>query len=78
MSEMGFEEALTRLEEILQKLETGKAPLNESLALFEEGVKLSGYCNKLLDQAEQKVLMFTKDEEGNLAERPFEEAEDKT
>ena len=77
MEEIGFEKALARLEEILQKLESGKAPLDESLALFEEGVKLSGYCNGLLDRAEQKVLMFTRDKNGQLAEQPFEETGEK-
>ena len=52
---MSFEKKLTRLEEIVQKMESGEMSLDESLKLFEEGVKLSRDCNKELSQAEQKV-----------------------
>lgn len=52
---MKFENKLGRLEEIVQKMESGELPLEESLKLFEEGVKLSRECNKELDSAEQKV-----------------------
>ena len=50
-----FEEALKRLEEIIRKLETGVAPLDELLVLYEEGNKLVKYCNEMLDNAEQRV-----------------------
>lgn len=52
---MSFEKKLTRLEEIVQKMEGGELSLDESLKLFEEGVKLSRDCNKELTDAEQKV-----------------------
>ncbi len=52
---MSFEKKLTRLEEIVQKMENGELSLDESLKLFEEGVKLSRECNKELSEAEQKV-----------------------
>lgn len=52
---MSFEKKLTRLEEIVQKMEAGEMSLDESLKLFEEGVKLSRDCNKELTEAEQKV-----------------------
>ena len=52
---MSFEKKLTRLEEIVQKMEAGELSLDDSLKLFEEGVKLSRDCNKELNQAEQKV-----------------------
>lgn len=50
-----FESALTRLEEIADKLEEGNIPLDESIALFEEGIELSKYCDKKLNTAEQKI-----------------------
>jgi len=50
-----FEEALSRLEEITALLEKGSLPLEESLKLFEEGTKLSAYCYKVLNNAQQKV-----------------------
>ncbi len=52
---MSFEVKLTRLEEIVKKMETGEMSLDESLKLFEEGVKLSRDCSKELNEAEQKV-----------------------
>ncbi|MCJ8276725.1 MAG: exodeoxyribonuclease VII small subunit [Bdellovibrionales bacterium] len=52
---MSFEKKLTRLEEIVQKMEAGELNLDDSLKLFEEGVKLSRECNKELNTAEQKV-----------------------
>lgn len=52
---MSFEKKLTRLEQIVQKMEGGEMSLDESLALFEEGVNLSRDCNKELSEAEQKV-----------------------
>ena len=52
---MSFEKKLTRLEEIVQKMENGELSLDDSLKMFEEGVKLSRDCNKELSEAEQKV-----------------------
>ena len=52
---MSFEKKLTRLEEIVQKMEGGDLSLDDSLKLFEEGIKLSRECNKELNTAEQKV-----------------------
>lgn len=50
-----FEQAVSRLEEIVNLLERGETPLEQSLALFEEGSKLMKQCTSLLDKAEQKV-----------------------
>lgn len=52
---MDFEKKLTRLEEIVAKMESGDISLEDSLKFFEEGVKLSRECNTQLSQAEQKV-----------------------
>jgi exodeoxyribonuclease VII small subunit len=71
--EIKFEEALTRLEEIVEKLEDGDLPLDESLSAFEEGIRLSRICAKLLNEAERKVEILTKGEDGQLIARPFEE-----
>ncbi len=57
--ELSFEEAIKRLEELVSALENGKAPLDESLRLFEEGVALVSACKKQLDEAEQKVKLLT-------------------
>lgn len=55
---MDFEKKLTRLEEIVQKMEKGDLALDESLKLFEEGVKLSRECNSRLSEAETKVKLL--------------------
>lgn len=56
---MDFEKKLGRLEEIVQKMEKGDLALDESLKLFEEGVKLSRECNQRLNEAEAKVKILT-------------------
>jgi exodeoxyribonuclease VII small subunit len=53
--EMSFEEALTKLEEVVNHLEEGKLSLEDSLAKFEKGIVLSRMCNKRLVEAKQKV-----------------------
>ena len=68
MSEITFEAAMTRLEEIVRALEGGNAPLDTSLALFEEGVSLVKFCNQKLDAAERKVKILQRGEDGTLTE----------
>lgn len=70
-----FESAIGRLEDIVKALERGDAPLEESLALFEEGTKLIRSCGKLLDEAEQKVVKLRKSDSGEPEEIPFEAGE---
>ena len=57
--EMSFEESVARLEQIVKDLENGKAPLSDSLALFEEGVALVRACTEELDKAEKKIIELT-------------------
>ena len=52
---MNFETAMEQLGEIVDKLESGEAGLEESLRLFKDGIKLTEKCNKLLDEAEQQI-----------------------
>ena len=80
MKEMSFEKALTELEGIVEKLEKGGLVLNESLALFEKGVKLARYLRTELEKAEKKIDILLKDEKGHVKEKPFEleEGEDLT
>lgn len=72
---LNFEESVERLDEIVRHLERGDLPLNDSLALFEEGTALVKGCTKLLDQAEQKVVKLRKGAGGSPEELPFEEGE---
>lgn len=68
---LDFEQSMARLEEIVGLLERGDAPLDEAMALFEEGAKLMLECTKRLDQAEQKVTLLTTGEDGQPREEPF-------
>ena len=70
---LNFEAAMARLEEIVGLLERGDAPLEQSMALFEEGAKLLRECTKQLDEAEQKVTLLTAGEDGAPQEQPFQE-----
>ena len=63
-----FESAILRLEEIVHSLESGSAPLDESLALYEEGVKLVRFCNEKLEYAEQRVKLLVEGADGSLTE----------
>jgi exodeoxyribonuclease VII small subunit len=76
MAKKKFEEALQELETIVQRLEEGNLSLDESLALFEEGIKLSRLCSQRLDEAEKKVEILLKNENGSLFRQPFEPEED--
>ena len=66
-SNRSFEEALARLEELVHALESGDATLDDSLSLFEEGVKLVKFCQSALDGAEQKVKLLQKDDEAEAS-----------
>ena len=66
-----FEEAVKRLEEIVGQLEDGEIPLENSLTLFEEGVKLSRFCRTKLDEAEKRISLLLKDEAGIFQREPF-------
>ena len=57
-----FEQAMGRLEEIVGLLERGECGLDQSLKLFEEGAKLAGQCEELLDKAEQKEVPFEEED----------------
>lgn len=71
--EPGFEDSLQRLEEIVERLEDDDLELEQSLALFEEGVKLAAACNQRLDEAEKKVALLLKNSDGALVDTPFEQ-----
>lgn len=69
-----FEEALKNLEKIVEKLERGDLPLEDSLAAFTEGIRLVQFCHKKLEEAESKVQMLLKNEQGEWAGAPFDDA----
>jgi exodeoxyribonuclease VII small subunit len=67
-----FEDALNKLEKIVSKLEEGDIPLEESLKLFEEGIRLSRFCNQKLDEAEKKVEILLKGKNGTMKPHLFD------
>ena len=68
VKKQSFEDSMAQLEAIVAQMEKGECGLDQSLKLFEEGAKLAGQCEKLLDQAEQKVNLLLADDQ----EVPFE------
>jgi exodeoxyribonuclease VII small subunit len=72
MTVLSFEKALADLEAIVEKLEKGGLSLNESLALFERGVKLAKFLRDELGKAEKKVEILLKDEQGEIRSEPFD------
>lgn len=68
---MAFEEAMSELEKIVQKLEKGELPLEESIEYFQKGVELSKYCSRKLDEIERKITMLIEEENGNIKEEVF-------
>jgi exodeoxyribonuclease VII small subunit len=68
-----FESALKSLEDIVVQLETGDLTLDRALELFEEGIKISRFCNSKLDEAERKVEILVKAADGSLKETAFSE-----
>src|SRR3954469_21848545 len=67
-----FEASLSSLEQIVRELERGDLPLEESLKLFEEGVKLSRECQERLNQAERRIEVLLRDSEGRPVLSAFE------
>ena len=72
--EMSFEKAMERLEDIVSLLESGDSPLDKSLSLFEEGVKLVKFCNEKLEKAENSVKQLL-NVDGELVEVAFDSEE---
>ncbi len=73
--EIPFEQALARLQEIVEALESGDLSLEDSLRLFEEGVGLSRRCNQRLDAAERRLEILVRRADGTEATEPFAEEE---
>jgi exodeoxyribonuclease VII small subunit len=70
-----FEERLTRLEEIVEKLESGEVGLDESMNLYAEGAALIRECRRTLGEAEKRISKLTEAASGELTTEPFEPEE---
>ncbi|MEQ1654776.1 MAG: exodeoxyribonuclease VII small subunit [Nitrospira sp.] len=71
MAAVKFEQAMARLEAIVGQLENGDLSLDESLKIFEEGIRLSKNCLKVLEEAERKVEVLVQDTNGKKQLRAF-------
>jgi len=71
-----FEKAFQQLEKIVQRLEGEEIPLDESLGLFEEGIRLSRFCHQRLEEVEKKIELILADAKGQPVTEPFEEPEE--
>lgn len=76
MTPKTFESALSQLEKIVQELENPELPLEKALKVFEQGVQLSKFCSKKLDETENRVRLLMQDIDGNLEESPFLDSEE--
>jgi exodeoxyribonuclease VII small subunit len=71
MSKLTFENAVKKLEQTVKELESGELPLDKTLSLYEDGIKLTAYCEKLLKEAEIKISKLIQDENGEMKEIDF-------
>jgi exodeoxyribonuclease VII small subunit len=76
MTKKSFETSLKELEKIVEQLEAGDLPLERSLELFEQGVKLSRDCQQRLDEAERRVEVLLKNSDGTFTKSDFEDDEE--
>ena len=70
-----FEKSFQQLEKIVQRLEAEELPLDESLQLFEEGIRLSRFCHQRLEEVEKKIELILADAKGQPVTEPFEDEE---
>lgn len=71
MAKKSFEQYMKKLEQIIHELESGELPLEKAIKKFEEGIQLSQFCSKKLDETEKKITILLQDQEGNISEKPF-------
>ena len=71
MAKKTFEQAMKQLEQIVQDLESGDIPLEKAIKKFEEGVELSKFCSKKLDESEKRITILSQDATGNVSDTPF-------
>ncbi|MDI6758207.1 MAG: exodeoxyribonuclease VII small subunit [Candidatus Omnitrophota bacterium] len=72
MAEIRFEDALKKLEKIVEDLEKGDISLDEALKKYQEGIELSRACNLRLEAAKKKIELLTKNKKGEFELKPAE------
>lgn len=73
---LSYEEAISELEKIIQKLENGNVGLEDSLELYKDGTQLASLCSDKLAAAEKQIMMLTRSADGKMVENEFESAEE--
>ncbi len=76
MKDMNFEEAMTKLEGEVRRLEAGNMSLDQSISAFEEAVKLVKVCNEKLENAERRVRILTEAADGSITDLPFDSSDE--
>jgi exodeoxyribonuclease VII small subunit len=76
MAKKTFEQAMKALEQIVQELESGELPLEAAIKKFEEGIELSTYCSRKLEETERKITLLLQDGSVEGVEKPFPQPED--
>ena len=71
MAKKTLEQAMKKLEQIVQDLESGDMPLEKAIKKFEEGVQLSRFCSKKLDETEKRITILMQNSDGKISEAPF-------
>ena len=69
INDMTYEQAVAELRDIVKQLNEGKATLDDSIKLYNRGIELSKFCTSKLDEAEQKIMLYNKDQD---ALEPFD------
>jgi len=77
MAEVKFEEAMKKLEKIVEDLENGELSLDEALKKYQEGIELSRLANQKLESAKKKIDLLVKNKKGEFELRPFQEGDEK-
>ncbi|MBF0494556.1 MAG: exodeoxyribonuclease VII small subunit [Candidatus Omnitrophica bacterium] len=77
MKAVTFEKSIERLEEIIEELESGEFPLEDSLKKYEEGLKLAQYCKLKLEEARKKVETLAKEKDGKYSKKKFDPTDGK-
>jgi exodeoxyribonuclease VII small subunit len=75
-AKLSFEKAMEQLEQIVQELESEELPLEKAIKKFEEGIKLSKFCNQKLEESEKKVTVLMEDQDGQPKEVDRELSDD--
>ena len=76
MAKKTFEQSMKQLEQIVQELESGDLPLEKAIKKFEEGIQLTKFCARKLDETEKKITLLSEDENGNVTESAFPAGDD--